>query len=196
MMNVNATESNAEQDECKNEKGNAFDTLNKDQAEYDKQLLALSAAFLGVSLAFVKDVVPLKDAAHLWVFDTAICSLLACVCLVLGTFQYSIHGHFRLVEYWELKEKWLQATEDAKMEINGQINKLWTWLNHKADRIKLANRASGVLFVVGAIFLVIFVIMNVHREANLAPVTREQSTKQAILSDSNKKDTCNAITVH
>ena len=60
----------------------------------------------------------------------------------------------------------------------------------------VAVAISGVLFVVGAIFLVIFVIMNVHREANLAPVTREQSTKQAILSDSNKKDTCNAITVH
>jgi hypothetical protein len=152
----------SEQDDCKKEIDSAFETLNRDQAEYDKQLLALSAAFLGVSLAFVKDA--LKDAAQLWEFDVALCCLLACVCLVLGAYQYSIHGHFRLVEYWELKEKLLEATDDpAKTEINGRLDKLWVWLERKARRVKIANWASGVLFAAGAIFLVIFVITNLHR---------------------------------
>ena len=43
--------SNPELAECSNERDSAYETLNKDQAEYDKQLLALSAAFLGVALA-------------------------------------------------------------------------------------------------------------------------------------------------
>jgi hypothetical protein len=162
-----------EQDECKEGKDNAFETLNRDQAEYDKQLLALSAAFLGVSLAFVKDVVPLKDAVHLWGFYAALVCLLAWVCLVLFTFQYSIHGHFRLVDYWELKEKCLEATDDEKTELNRRLHKLWPWLERKAGRIKLANRASLVLFVVGIVFIVIFVITNVQREAHLAPTPVE-----------------------
>ena len=36
-------EESPELTECTKEKDSAFETLNKDQAEYDKQLLALSA---------------------------------------------------------------------------------------------------------------------------------------------------------
>jgi hypothetical protein len=187
-MSAKVTEPNAGQEECKKERDSAFDTLNKDQAEYDKQLLALSAAFLGVSLAFVKDVVPLKDAVQLWEFDVALSCLLACVCLVLGTFQYSIHGHFRLVEYWEQREKRLHATDDAKTEIDGQLSELWTWLDSKADRIKIANRASGIMFVVGTVFLVVFVITNLHREAHLVPISGEPPHKQTVSLDFNKTD--------
>lgn len=153
--------------ECRTERDSAFETLNKDQAEYDKQLLALSAAFLGVALAFVKDVVPLKDAVHLWEFDAALGLLLACVCLVLATFQYSIHGHFRLVEYWDKKKEWLEAPDDKKPLLAGELSQRWKWLDRKADRIKWANRASGILFVAGTIFLVVFVGTNLHREAHL-----------------------------
>lgn len=180
-----------EQEECKKERDNAFDTLNKDQAEYDRQLLALSAAFLGVSLAFVKDVVPLRDVACLWEFDAALGCLLACVCIVLWTFQYSIHGHFRLVKYWEQKEKWLQTPEGGKAEIERQLNELCTWLARKAGRIKIANRASGILFAVGTVFLVVFVITNLHREAHSAPLAGTHSAKQMVAPCSKKMDSSN-----
>lgn len=167
-------EENPEIAECIKEKDSAFETLNKDQAEYDKQLLALSAAFLGVALAFVKDVVPLAEAVHLWVFDTALGLLLGCVCLVLGTFQYSIHGHFRLVDYWDKKKEWIEAPEEEKVAIAAELKRRWEWLNGKADRIKVVNRTSGVLFVAGIVFLVIFVGTNLHRAAHSA----ESSPKQ------------------
>jgi hypothetical protein len=158
-----------EQDECKKERDSAYETLNSEQAEYDKQLLTLSSAFLGVSLAFVKDVVPLQDAIHLWEFDTALGLFLACVCLVLGTFQYSIHGHFRLIEYWELKEKSLQETDDALAKIEGELRKLWEWLFRKSVRIRFVNWTSGILFAAGVVLLVLFVITNVNRVAHLVP---------------------------
>jgi hypothetical protein len=170
--------------ECTKEKDSAFETLNKDQAEYDKQLLALSAAFLGVALAFVKDVVPLKDAVHLWVFDSALGLLLGCVCLVLGTFQYSIHGHFRLVEYWDKKREWLEAPEEKKARIAGELKRRWDWLSGMADRIKVVNRTSGVLFVAGIIFLVFFVGTNLHRAASSAPQPAQSSPKQATPGES------------
>jgi len=187
-MSAKATEPDAEQQECKKERDCAFDTLNKDQAEYDKQLLALSAAFLGVSLAFVKDVVPFKDAVQLWEFDVALSCLLACVCLVLGTFQYSIYGHFRLVEFWELKEKLLQAPDDAKAILESQLASLWNRLKSEAVRIKIVNGASGILFALGTVLLVIFVITNLHREVRLASTSGESSAKQVAPSDTSKTD--------
>jgi hypothetical protein len=162
--------STTEQDECRKERDSAFETLNTQQAEYDKQLLALSAAFLGVSLAFVKDVVPLHDAVHLWEFDWALGLFLACVCLVLGTFQYSIQGHFRLVEYWQLHEKALEETDEALAKINLELLALWDWLHGKEAKIRRLNWTSGALFVAGVMLLVIFVITNVTREAHLVPV--------------------------
>lgn len=163
--------STTEQDECKKGQDSAFETLNTQQAEYDKQILALSAAFLGVSLAFVKDVVPLHDAVHLWEFDWALGLFLACVCLVLWTFQYSIHGHFRLVEYWQLQEKALEATDDTVAQIEGELRKLWKWLFRRAAKIRFANCASGVLFAIGVVLLVIFVITNVNLEAHSVPAS-------------------------
>lgn len=171
---------NPELAECKRERDSAFETLNKDQAEYDKQLLALSAAFLGISLAFIKDVVPLKDAAYLWELDLALGCLLGCVCLVLWSFQYSIHGHLRLADYWELREKMLRATGDEQAKISEDLGKLWTWLRRKADKIKGANVASGVLFALGTILLVIFVTTNVYRAAHSGQGSNGQTPKQAV----------------
>jgi hypothetical protein len=167
MTTTTTTSPDSELAECKKEQDSAFETLNSDQAEYDKQLLALSSAFLGVSLAFVKDVVPLRYAVDLWEFDLALVFMLACVGLVLGTFQYSIHGHFRLVDYWRLKEKWLEAPGDSKAHLSCELLAAHKWLDRKAAKIKLMNGTSGIFFATGVIFLVIFVITNMHRAANL-----------------------------
>ncbi len=171
-------EENPELTECGKEKDSAFETLNKDQAEYDKQLLALSAAFLAVALAFVKDVVPLKDTVHLWVFDSALGLLLGCVCLVLGTYQYSIHGHFRLMDYWEKKKELLEAPAEKRDGLATELNSLWQWLDRKAKRIRAANLASGLLFVVGIILLIVFVGINMHREAHLPDQPAVSGIKQ------------------
>jgi hypothetical protein len=156
------------EDECKEERNGAFETLNRDQAEYDKQLLALSAGFLGVALAFVKDVVPLKETVHLWEFDLALGLLFACICFVLGLFQYGIHGNFRLMDYWELKERSIKATGKEKDRLERELFELWTWLDRKADWVKHLNRGAGVLFAVGTVFLVLFVLSNMYKAAHSA----------------------------
>ncbi len=160
------------------EKDNAHETVNKDQAEYDKQLLTLSAAFLGAALAFVKDVVPLKDAVHLWVFDLALVLLLVCVGVVLFSFQYSIHGNSRLVEYWERMTESLVASGDEKNAIDDDLNKRLKWLNRKEKRIEVVNRASGVLFILGAILLGVFVVINMHHEAHFPTSFANAPAKQ------------------
>lgn len=179
-------EENPEIAECVKEKDDAFETLNKDQAEYDKQLLALSAAFLGVALAFVKDVVPLKDAVYLWEFDTALALLFGCVCVVLGTFQYSIHSHFHLVDYWDKRKELLEAPEEGKALLASKQDERWAGLKRKASRIKVLNLSSIVLFVAGTIFLIVFVGTNLQREAHSVPKPAESSAKPIAPCDAGK----------
>ena len=155
--------------DCDKGRDDAFETLNRDQSEYDKQLLALSAGFLGISLAFVKDVVPLKDAVHLWAFDWALGLLFGCVCFVLGTFQYGIHAHLSLADYWNRMSELCDEVDEARREeIRSGLEERRTILERKPKVIKRLNLIAGALFGVGALFLVIFVIMNVYREANLS----------------------------
>ncbi|MGB7356018.1 MAG: hypothetical protein WBD06_20085, partial [Acidobacteriaceae bacterium] len=153
--------------DCENGRNDAFDTLNRDQSEYDKQLLALSAGFLGVSLAFVKDVVPLKVAVHLRVFDWALFLLFGCICFVLGTFQYGVHSQLSLAEYWRLMGESCDAKDEEKTAIAKDLETRWIRLKHKHDVVKVLNWIAGVLFGVGVALLVLFVITNIHREAHL-----------------------------
>lgn len=167
-MGTSAATPGPTKQDCEKGRDDAFDTLNQDQSEYDKQLLALSAGFLGVSLAFVKDVVPLKDAVHLWEFDWALLMLFGCICFVLGTFQYGIHSQLSLSEYWRLMGESCDAKDEEKAAIVADLGTRWIRLKHKHEVIKVLNWIAGVLFGVGVALLVLFVTTNVHREAHLS----------------------------
>ncbi len=65
--------------ECMKERDSAFEASNKEQAEYDKQLLTLSAGTLALSLSFIKDVVPLEDAIFLWALYFVWVLLFSCI---------------------------------------------------------------------------------------------------------------------
>ncbi len=165
------------------ERDSAFEALNKDQAEYDKQLLALSAGFLALSLAFIKDVVPLKDAIYLWTLYSAWVFLLSCICFVLASFQYSIQGHFGVARFWELTGNARSAEAQQKQEIAQNIDHLWTQLDARAKWGRHWNKASGVLFAIGVLFLVGFVILNVHRQARPIPEPSQPARSDPVKSE-------------
>jgi hypothetical protein len=152
--------------ECDKERDSAYDVLNRDQAEYDKQILTLSATFLGVSVAFVKDIVPLDAAVAVWSYDCAVCMLFTCVVFVLVTYQYSIHGHFWLINYWDKRKEYLSAEPQQQSEIQGQLEVLLSKLSSKAARIRMANCISGILFATAVLFLVGFVVVNIHHSSS------------------------------
>ena len=154
------------QDECRQEKDAAHETGNKDQAEYDKQLLTLSSAFLAVSLAFIKDVVPVKQAIHLWSLYAAFILVALCIFLVLFSLQFSIEGNEIVKRYWDLKLSFLEdsdGSDEAKQDeaLTGVRQRI---IKH-AHCVKVINRLSGVLFVLGIISIVGFVISNLHNGA-------------------------------
>jgi hypothetical protein len=137
--------------DCKKEVDDLFKRIDNDQSEYDKQLLTLSSAFLAVSLAFIKDVVPLTDAQHLRLLDSSFILLGLCIALVLVSFQVSISGQLKAKEYWE----------------NRQAGTGGRFPNWYAIFIRWLNRFNGFLFVVGVSLLVSFVISNIHSEAKM-----------------------------
>ncbi len=130
-----------------------YATINEDQGEYDKQLLTLSSGFLAVSLAFIKDIVPLKEAEYLWILNSSFVILALCIMLVLFSYQFSIAGLFKAKDYWD---GMLAGKKDVKFPYGF------------ASHIKLVNRISGILFLLGVSSLVLFVILNLNREASMS----------------------------
>jgi hypothetical protein len=149
--------------ECKREHDDAHKTLNKEQSEFDKQLLTLSAGFLGLSLAFIKDVVPLKDAIQLWALYVGFVLLALCVFTVLLSFQFSVVGHFSLKAYWQKKQEYRSAPQDRQKKLDAELNTIREGIVKHDKRLKIVNRwVSGTLFSLGVVALVYFVIVNIH----------------------------------
>jgi hypothetical protein len=152
--------------ECTKERDSAYESINRDQAEYDKQLLTLSAGFLVLSLAFIKDVVPLNHAAHLWALYLAFILIGICVCLVLVSFQYSIHIHISVGSYWQHRNDVPSGgKQTGRKRFQVGLRRLLRRIKRDGKRIRCLNWSSGVLFIAGVAFLVWFVISNISRQA-------------------------------
>ena len=155
--------------ECTKERDSAYDSINRDQAEYDKQLLTLSAGFLVFSLAFIKDVVPLNHAAHLWALYLAFILIGICVCLVLLSFQFSIHVHIKVGSYWQHRNYVpTGGKQTGRKRFQVGLRRLLLRIKRDGKRIRCLNWSSGMLFIAGVAFLVGFVISNISRQARMS----------------------------
>jgi hypothetical protein len=137
---------------CDKEIDLAHETICKNQEEYDKQLLTLSSGFLLLSLAFIKDIVHTNDAIYRGLLYGSFVSLLVCIIVVLFSFQMSNAGHAKAQLYWEN-----QRDSDGKIPFPYGHAKVITWL----------NRFSGLIFVVGILLSMSFVITNINHEASM-----------------------------
>lgn len=121
---------------------------------YDNSILTLSSAFLGLSIAFIKDVVAPSSAILLCVLFAAwICF---CMAIIITIFSFMI-GQAGL--------KFLLASAE-RYYIQGNPEAF-----HESDkvsrRIDVTNYLHGGMFVLGTILIVIFVIANFSRIANM-----------------------------
>jgi len=132
---------------CDKEIDDVFESINRDQAEYDKQLLTLSSAFLAASLAFIKDIVPFKTAIHLPMLFSCFALFAGCIVTVLGSYQWSIFGNLKAKAYWE----------DRK---NGNERE---FPRRHAKAVVAVNLASGIFFVFGVCLLVSFIALNLRK---------------------------------
>jgi uncharacterized membrane protein len=114
---------------------------------FDNAILTLSTGVLGISLAFIKDTVPLKEAINIellktswWLFGAAIISTI----LSFVFSQLGIKKQLKYAEkyYLEEKDEFLRKT------------------NIPARITDILNNLSGIFFLGGILATVLFVSIN------------------------------------
>lgn len=114
---------------------------------FDKNLLTFSSGALGVSLAFVKDVVPLAHARHMTLLYCSWSGLVLCVIFTIFSFPFSqmafvLHDKHLQKYYLDNDRKYLNPPN------------IWTGCVHAC------SVAGGISFLFGIVTTVLFVYLN------------------------------------
>jgi hypothetical protein len=140
----------------------ADESASSQEDNFDKSMLTLSSASLGVSLAFIKDTVPLDKAVWKPLLLASWVTFALCIVTTVVSFRFSIAASKRrrslLDEMFRTKNRELEATQE-----NG-------W--NKAVRI--SARIALALFLAGLTSTMIFLVKNV---SSLPLKTRDEAAR-------------------
>lgn len=126
--------------------------------KYDHAILTLSTAVLGISLAFIKDIVPLKEALNINILSVSWWLLGISIVTTLLSFVSSQLGINRQLMY---AEKYYLEHQDKYLAKTNWPARITDYLNY----------LSGLLFVVSIMLTVIFVSSNLLKENNMPKKT-------------------------
>jgi len=116
---------------------------------FDKSMLTLSSGALAVSLAFIKDIVPLGTASWICLLIISWTAFALCIVTTVVSFLFSIAAH---KEHRELLDKmWITR----KRELADLKPSVWNRL------VGICTRAALTLFLVGLASTMVFVVKNV-----------------------------------
>jgi hypothetical protein len=114
----------------------------------DNAILTLSTGALGLSLAFIKDIVPVKLAVHLWLIKMSWWLFGVSIVLTLLSFVTSQLGIKKQLEY--AKEYYL-LRHDAFLTKTNLFAKITDTLNY----------SSCIIFVTAIVCTIVFVSLNI-----------------------------------
>ncbi len=118
--------------------------------EFDKSLLTFSSGALGLSLAFIKDVVPLEKAEHLnWLYFSWI-SFAFCIVATIASFPLGIQAQKIHLEY--LYKYYIQQQNEF-------LNKKSRW----SKAVTCCAIVGSICFLAGLLGTMIFVYENVSK---------------------------------
>lgn len=140
---------------------------------YDKSLLTLSSAFLGISFVFLKDIVPLTLAHHVWLLIASWIGFALTIVATIFSFIYGQRVIKRLLD--GARRYYIDQEEDAYDE----GNKL-------SRRIDLINELCGISFIAAVILSVAFVVVNLPRELTMSTETIRQQEETVTTAPVNK----------
>jgi hypothetical protein len=131
---------------------------NSNAEAYDRAILTLSSAFLGFSIAFVKDIV--KDAfTWPWVLFASWMFFGLAIIMTIASIAYSQWAIDRLID--AARDFYLNGVKESNA-----VSKLL------AKRTRIMNRTSGSLFVVGVFLTLAFAIENLSRSPSMPTETK------------------------
>lgn len=120
------------------------DASQEQSKNFDKYILTLAAGTFGLSLLFIKQIVPNPQADTLPILFGAWVSFCVSIILTIISFQISIEAHLRQIK----------ILENTFFGINQNLT------NTYAIATKGLNWVSAAFFMVGVILLVIFSVLN------------------------------------
>ena len=132
---------------------------------YDKAILSLSTAFLGFSLAFLKDMLPLRTEWIGLLYGSWVAFGVAVLSTIISFYmsQRGIDAQLRKAEDYYLRDDQVA------------LAKHWT-----AKATDCVNSASGAFFIIGISLTIAFVIVNLDRRTEMA---NDKKTVQVSVGD-------------
>lgn len=129
------------------------EVVDKCEDEFEKKLLYIAAGALGLSFAFISDIVNVNEGCCLWMLLVGWFLLIVCICL-------NCFSHLWSKEY-------AQATiddidkESEKDVFNENIIRLN--IDHRNRKTHLVNMLTIWLMIIGIVFIVIYAAVNICR---------------------------------
>ncbi len=128
----------------------AWQDIQSSADSFDRSMLTTSSAALGVSLVFIKDVVPLKVAVHLPLLYISWAAFALCIVVTVLSFRMSLKAHLA-----RLDDLWLFYIKGDETALNRQTLAL--------SLLSICHITAMVTFLVGIAFTLLFVINNLMR---------------------------------
>ena len=127
--------------------------IKEGQAEYGKQILALSASVLALSVAFIKNIIGDHNPREIIIIYIAWVAFVIAIAAVLCSIQASINAHKQYLK--ELERIIAGGPPDARV----------SWQEKAVPKL---NIGSTICFGIGLVFLVVFASLNLRRGADMS----------------------------
>lgn len=146
---------------------------------YDKSILTLSAAALGLSLTAIRFVIPLDTANHLWLVILGWVLLLGCIMSSLGAFLVS--NKAIEIQIHHAEQYYIDGVQEA---LDGK--NVFLRLND------ILNYATGLMFAVAITAIVAFVMLNITSGDKI--MSKKSGDENTTLNVSNESANVPAMT--
>lgn len=140
-----------------------WEDIKSGTESFDRNILTLSSGALALSLAFIKDIVPIgKTVFVAWLFASWTAFAL-CILVTLVSFRISIHALEKTIPH--LRKYYLESQADS---FDKHLESLWT------KAVDWCAHLGIFFFFVGLVSTMVFVTANI-REANR--MSKQETTK-------------------
>jgi hypothetical protein len=160
-------ENQRRREEYEKHREQAWKDINASSDEFDKNLLTFSSGILGLSLAFIKDIVHLQNAVALPCLYLSWILLTLCILTTIFSYRFSYWAQLRHLN--NLREYYLEGKESA-------LDRETFW----SKAVDFCALSGAILFFAGVVTTVFFVSLNVAKEHRM-PDPKVQKAATAIV---------------
>lgn len=148
----------------------AWENIQSSTDSYDQGLLTFASGGLGLSIAFIKDIVPLDHATYLCLLYTSWIAFTICILITIGSFQVAIKTQ---KEHIDRCYRYYVDDEENLLTEQGRYAKL----------LRIFTIASGVCFILALACTVAFAGVNVNKEAHLKNADKDDAGIRSTATD-------------